>query len=488
VRAFALQRLLAASCLLVAAGCLCAQVAPSSLAAQDAEFQKLYQQTSSSVVRVSVTQDVRSILRGDNLLEKFDAWLKNGGDRPERGGRTRVPGDTRGGATTAQSRPDMGPATNSGFGGRGGPGTGSFGGAMGGGMGGAFGGRGGGGNDAFSVRTFYIDQANQLQKDNPDLAARYRGQALRVQMNPGGFPGDLLAAVIDDQGHALLLGGVFRESQNPANPMTVTASDGTTARATFIGTCLFTGITVIQLDKPKIATVASLAKRKLAPGQMLLPITIGQPFTPLVHVQARRGEPFNEERLPPDDQANPRFERNGAILFNTEGNLAAVVTGGGGWPGEHYTFSASRMQRDVAYMLQGKGQDIEPRSLGVDFVPLTAPTAPAANAPKANQDAYNIVKKAWDETNKLLAGRRGVQVKAVTKDSLAASAGLKSGDIILSIDGRPTSELVNSSGTPLPNLIQFQVDIVTRAGEIPIVVLRDGKEQTLKMPLQPAPK
>jgi S1-C subfamily serine protease len=460
----------------------------TSLAAQDAEYQKLYQQVNSSIVRVTVVQDAMAIVRKEGLTSQYDEWLKGAADHLERGDRSgRVRGfgndgrGTGGGSATNQTRSDGGNPFQGGGGfGRGGPS--GFGAGPGGPS--SFGGRGGGVTNSM-VRGFYIDQAFQAQRDkNYDLAAHYRAQALRVQMNPAGFQGEMLAAVLDNKGNALLLGGVFRESQGPdGSPMKVLTADGTQSEATFIGSNLYTAFTLIKLNAIKGTTPTAWSKTKLKPGQTLLPVTFGQPFAPLVHVLPRPGEPFSEDRLAPDDQTTPRFERGGAFLFDVEGHLAAVVTAGGGWAGERFALSGSRMQRDVAYILANQ-TDIEPRSLGVDFTPAAPPIPPFPNAPKAVQDAYNAEKKIWDDTAKIIGNHRAVRVKAVTPNSLAARAQLKPGDVLLSIDGRRMSEFVTSNGQALPGLIQLQVDLVTRTDAVPLVIVRDGKEQTLQMSLK----
>jgi S1-C subfamily serine protease len=461
VRAYRLLRLLVAAGILTGASFLCAQAQPSpgpvsSLAAQDEEYQRLYQQINSSVVRVTVTQSALAIVKNEGLSDKFDAWQKTN----DRGGRGRggpggggamMGGDGRGSASTttsSQPRPD-GATTPGGFGrgnpgGGGGPGGPGFG-------GGGRGGGGGPGSISSQVRNFFRDQADLAQKaGNLDQAARYRGLALRVQVNPAGLQGEMLAAILDNEGHALLLGGVFKEAQlPPAPPMKVLAPDGTPGEATFVGANLYAGFTVIKLNNVKGLAPASWSAGKLKVGQTLLPVTSGQSFVATVHVRSRFGEAFSEDRLPADEQSNPRFERYGAFLFDIRGNLAAVVTTGGGWAGERFALSATRLQRDIAYILK-ENKDIEPRALGVTFT----------------------------------AKNRDVQVSAVTAGSLAAQAQLKVGDILLSIDGRPMFELVTADGNALPGLIQLQVDLVTRTGNVPLVIVRDGKQLTLQMPLQ----
>jgi C-terminal processing protease CtpA/Prc len=66
----------------------------------------------------------------------------------------------------------------------------------------------------------------------------------------------------------------------------------------------------------------------------------------------------------------------------------------------------------------------------------------------------------------------GALVSSVSRDSAAAKAGIKAGDVIVSINGRTVSDA--------DDLID-EIDDVT--GEATIVVLRDKKEMTLKATL-----
>jgi len=340
------------------------------------------------------------------------------------------------------------------------------------------------------VRNFLINEADTAQKagtpEQTARAARLRGLALRVQVNPSGTQGDMLAAVLDAQGHALLLGGVFKEAQAP-DSLKVAAPDGTQSPATYVGANLYAGFTIIKLGTLQGVVPAAWSKDKLLPGQTLFPVTSGQAFAGAVHVLPRFGEPFSEDHLPADEQSNPRFERYGAFLFDVQGRLAAAVTTGGGWAGERFALGGTRLQREIAYILNdgNEGRDIEPRALGVSFkAPEEPGEAPRPRAPQAVKDKYEADKAAWDANNKALAGRRAVQVSEVTRDSLADKAKLEKGDLLLSIDGRAIAELVTTEGRAQSGLIQLQVDLATRTGEVPLAIVRDGKEMTLVMPLK----
>jgi membrane-associated protease RseP (regulator of RpoE activity) len=100
---------------------------------------------------------------------------------------------------------------------------------------------------------------------------------------------------------------------------------------------------------------------------------------------------------------------------------------------------------------------------------MEALTASSSGEPKRLAPAaqWGVVasKKADDED-------AGVDVKAVVEGSPAATAGLKAGDRLLTLDGRWTDSLV---------------DLYTAAGHVKagttaaVVVKRDGKEMTLKV-------
>jgi putative serine protease PepD len=321
------------------------------------------------------------------------------------------------------------------------------------------------------VRRFFLDLAEQeRQKKDPsaesaEKISKFLGAALRVQVNPGGFQGELLAVPLDMQGHTLVLGGIFKEAQqDPKNPaMKLIMPDGTQREADFVGANLYAGYSIIKLKDAKGIDPVRWSEHRLTAGEMLMPITSGQSFVPMVFVNQRIGEPFSEDRLQADEQGNSRFERNGAFLMDVHGNLAAIVTTGGGWAGERFAISATRMQRELKYILE-QNKDIEPRPLGITFqvpVPATGSSAPGS-----------------------MPGRRAVQVQEVTPGSLAANAGVMKDDIILSIDGRPISELVSGDRAALPGLIKLQVDLATRTDEVPLIITRKGVEQTLKMQLK----
>lgn len=74
----------------------------------------------------------------------------------------------------------------------------------------------------------------------------------------------------------------------------------------------------------------------------------------------------------------------------------------------------------------------------------------------------------------LKAGEGGVLVEEVTAGSTAEKAGIQAGDLIVSIGGKSLGK-----DDPLKDL-RTGIEAATPGHEVPVVVLRDGKRQTLK--------
>ena len=432
-------------------------VRAQNLAALDAELENLQKTITASLVRVNVTQSAASVLNNrPNLKQEFDDLRKNppvpatipgGGDRGGRGGRDFGRG---GGGGGGGGRGDGGPNGQGGFGG----GRGGFGGGPGGPGGGPGGGGPGGGGLTQAVRTFLLDKAGQLERAggraNFEEAAALRGLALRAELNRNGFQGEMSAVVFDQQGHALLLTGLLREAhQAPAETMKITLPDGTSAKGSFVGSNLYNNYSVIKVEGAKALVPAKWSAKRLGPGRLLVATAAGSGVSSLLVAAAKPGVTFGPEHL-----ALPTEDRAGVFLFGVDGEIAAVSTQGGGW-GERNALGSARMQREIEYILR-ENKDIEPRALGLRFevVPSTA-TSP-----------------------------RMVKVSDIMPRSLMAEAGVKKGDLLVSLDGRPMAELVSPDNRETLAMLQLKVDLVTRPGPVPLVVQREGKEQSLSMPLK----
>jgi S1-C subfamily serine protease len=405
------------------------------------ETQALFRIANNSLLRVEVTQSAAAVLDSSpGLKSEFDAWLKSGNGPA---------------GSFGQQPPNQGRGA-----GRGGPGDRDGRGPRPGGRGD---GRGDGGNPpGFAgmrgfglhnqVRQFLESKADRAT--DPADAARYRALALRVDLSRSGFQGDLSAILLSADGYALLPTGLLREA-HANNPSSLKAElpDGSQTTAKFVGSNLFGGYTIIRFDKPTGAAPAPWAKSRLMAGDFLLAVGASQGGSGYLVAGGRPGTPVID-RFPASFD-----DRNGAFLFDTNGQLAAVMTGGSGWGGgDRLALTAARMQREVDYIIK-TGRDIEPKQFGISYKNL-------------DQDPARAAKVA-----SVLGSRRAVIVEKVEPDSPAAKAGLKPNDIVVSIDARPVTEYR-----------QVQIDLATRGGTIPVGILRDdATEQVLEMTITPPP-
>ncbi|MBP7766993.1 trypsin-like peptidase domain-containing protein [Candidatus Saccharibacteria bacterium] len=154
---------------------------------------------------------------------------------------------------------------------------------------------------------------------------------------------------------------------------------------------------------------------------------------------------------------------SGGPLLNIDGEVIGINTAIAGGIAQNIGFAIP--SNDVSGLLNNvlKSGKLERPYLGVRYVALTDDFAYQYNL-QIKRGAY------------ILPAERGLA--SIIPDSPAAKAGLKEKDIITKIDGTSIDER-NSL-----------ISIVSRkavGSEIELVVVRDGKEQTLKVKLQAAP-
>ena len=100
------------------------------------------------------------------------------------------------------------------------------------------------------------------------------------------------------------------------------------------------------------------------------------------------------------------------------------------------------MEREVSYITHEigpdgtPGKDLEPRKMGLEYSPT------------------------------MVDGVRQVQVSRVADKSSAEAAGFKKGDILVSVDGHPMSELVMGD-RETAGMVQLKIDLAMRTGSFP---------------------
>ncbi|HVX84707.1 MAG TPA: PDZ domain-containing protein [Phycisphaerae bacterium] len=415
----------------------------------------LYSEISASLVRVRLDQSPASLLP-PALLREFQDWRRSQANGEDGAGGAGGSADGSGsggggGGNFGGRRGSGGGGIGQGFGGRGdrggrrgfgGMGVGAAGAdaAGGGGAGRAGngddvlgrGGQGTGGTVAPIVR-FIEQKVAALGDKDPDQAATLRGLLFRIAAVRNGISGDLYGVVIDDKGTTIVLTGLLREAQQDA--LRVTAPDGSEITAKFVGAYPSRGYSIIQLDKPGLTRPVAMAAGRPPAGSLLMSILAGNGAAGWIVAPAKLGKRPADDRIP----LFAADDRSGAFVFDTQGRLAALAWGRFGLPMDN-------LRQDIQWIVDNH-RDIQPRQLGVRYslVPGAGPVG---------------------------KGRDAARVDAVAPGSLAEKAGLKKGDIVVSIDRRPINQLP-----------QIQMDLATRSGMVPLGIQRDGKDITLEMPL-----
>jgi S1-C subfamily serine protease len=207
------------------------------------------------------------------------------------------------------------------------------------------------------------------------------------------------------------------------------------------------GLAVLELSQAVQDSAWTAAPGRPALGSLLLAAAFPSPEGPEVRLDALRfaGGEGENEYLQTDGSPFPGFA--GGALVDPEGALAGFILadrgGNRGW-----ALPASRAAALVTAIASGLSSS---RAwLGVSTVPIEAPK--------------DLVEGFGDDRDVALL------VAGVEAESPAAKAGLRVGDILVSLGGSPISE---------PADLMAALDAARPGEELPISILRSGEKQAL---------
>jgi serine protease Do len=246
-----------------------------------------------------------------------------------------------------------------------------------------------------------------------------------------------------------------------ATQIKVTLNDRRVLTGKLIGTDKLTDIAVIKVNATNLPSIAWGDSSKLRPGQTVL--AFGSPFGSLQFSVTRgiisalnRPNSFTDNRRAPggliqtDAAINPG--NSGGPLVDAHGELIGInngiMTSSGSFAGAGFAIP-SQTVRSVADQIIKTGS-VHHGYLGISMNDVTPENASFFKL----QDADGAI------------------VSQVTPDSPAAQGGLKSGDVIRSLNGQP---IINGSA------LQVAVSEVTPGTNISLGILRDGSPQTVKI-------
>lgn len=249
-----------------------------------------------------------------------------------------------------------------------------------------------------------------------------------------------------------------------ADEINVILQDNTSIRARLLGTDPRTDVAVLKIETDKPLTAVPWGNSDEAQvGDWVM--AIGNPFglggTVTVGIVSARGRDIRQGLYDDFIQTDAAINRgnSGGPLFNMDGQVVGINTAiyspTGGSIGIGFSIP-SNLARNIVAQLADGGR-VRRGWLGVNIQQVTDEIAQSLDLP---------------------GGGRGALVARAQDDGPAAKSGIRNGDVILRFNGQEVREM-----RTLPRVVAE-----TPVGrEVPVVVWRDGKEQTIQVTLGELP-
>jgi len=243
----------------------------------------------------------------------------------------------------------------------------------------------------------------------------------------------------------------------------VSLPDRTETSARVVGTDPKTDLAVIRVDQRNLTPATLADSSKVEVGDIALaignPFGIGQTVTMGVVSAIGRGglgiEEY-EDFIQTDAAINPG--NSGGALINTNGQViainTAILSGSGGNQGIGFAIPVN-MARYVMDQIVRTGK-VSRAFLGVAIQPITPDIASAFKLNKV----------------------QGALIGDVAKDSPAAKAGLKPGDVVTALDGKPIGE---------SRTLQLAIAQMQPGKIVHLTLLRNGQQQDVTVTLGEQP-
>lgn len=245
-----------------------------------------------------------------------------------------------------------------------------------------------------------------------------------------------------------------------ADEITVKLKDGREFEAKLIGSDSNSDVAVIQIEAKDLTEVPLADSDKLRVGDFVMaignPFGLGQTVTSgIVSALQRTGLGIEkyEDFIQTDASINPG--NSGGALVNLRGELiginTAIIGPNGGNIGIGFAIPVNMAHHLMKQIIEHGS--VKPGLLGIYGQDINKELAEALN----------------------LEQQYGVLINEVTEDSAADKAGLKSGDILIEVNGRK----ITSWST-----LRTQIGVLGAGADVKLSLLRDGEEKTLTAKLQ----
>lgn len=306
-----------------------------------------------------------------------------------------------------------------------------------------------------SVVSIKVEGTAQVQNNIPEEFRRFFGYP---ENQSRAFTGQGSGVIIDaDKGYVVTNNHVI----DNADKIMIQVNDGREFTAKLIGKDPLTDIALLQVDNAKNLNAIPMADSdKLRVGDFAVaignPFGIGQTVTSgIISALARTGLNMNGFENFIQTDASINRGNSGGALVNLNGELiginTAIIAPGGGNVGIGFAIP-SNMVKSLTDQLTEFGQ-VKRGVLGIKGNELTSDIA-----------------KAFD-----LDVQKGAFVSEVLDESAAKEAGIKAGDVIVSMNGKP-----------IESFAELRAKIATAGAgrDVTLGLIRDGKALNVKVKLK----
>ncbi len=312
-------------------------------------------------------------------------------------------------------------------------------------------------NTVHAVVHVKTESQRQQSSRNPLYEFFYGDQY--QQQEPRPVVGFGSGVIISPDGYIVTNNHVVANSNN----VSVTLNDNREFDAEIIGTDPSTDIALLKVDEEALPYVRWGNSDDLKLGEWVL--AVGNPFnltsTVTAGIVSAKGrnlgilrEEFRIESFIQTDAALNKGNSGGALV-DTKGLLVgintAIISPSGGYAGNSFAVPVSIVKK-VVNDLKEFGE-VQRAILGVTIQDVTSEL-------KTQEDLETL---------------GGVYISGVREDGAAEDAGIKAGDVIISVEGNK----VNSTAE-----LQEQVSRYRPGDEVEVVIRRDGKEKTYEVTLR----
>lgn len=297
----------------------------------------------------------------------------------------------------------------------------------------------------FSALPFHQDILRHFFGVDPGQSFAPFGMHPGMPMQPPVVSGNGSGMILDRQGHILTNNHVIAG----ADKITVTLNDGRQFPARVVGRDSYSDIAVLKVDAPNLTPIHLGDSTRLRPGEWV--IAIGSPLgfdhtvtVGIVSALSRRIPDLNSNLrfIQTDAAINPG--NSGGPLVNLKGQVVGVNTAISG-KGQNIGFAIPiDMVQDIARTLIAGGSVVRPW-LGISMVELNPDLAKHIGLPPTTE---------------------GIVIAQVMSNSPAAKAGLRQGDVIQQVDGKPVQK---------PEVLQEAVRAKPLNSTIQLRILREGQ-------------